>query len=239
MRPNVAVVVSLAVLCLQACAARTAVTPARSTVTITETVREPLQPLGPMGPGVPPSQQFRETTRTQTAESTGAGLSASGEKIVTEFDGSAPEVALDGKGGAQAKGGGFSLDATVTGWLGFSPLFIMGGLCLLGAAVLAYLRLARAAMFAGAAGGGMLLIALYPSVLLIAAVAAVGVVVLWWSDQRGLWSTEAARATIAGVEGLPEDLRRKVKRAIGQHADERDRTTIRTLKRRDGYSGES
>ncbi len=159
--------------------------------------------------------------------------------MITEWDASAPEAGLAGDAGGRASGGSSTIDATVIGALGFSPLLILGGLCLVGAGVAAYMRLMRAALYAGVAGGALILIGLFPSVVLLGALAAAGVAALVWSDRNGLLKHEALRAVIAGVEAMPDGTREAVKREIGRsHADERDRRVIRKVKAADGYGGE-
>lgn len=185
----------------------------------------------------------RETTdaggrEDRAAAGKGAALRAVGDKIETEFNASAPAAGLTREGGT-ASGGATSIDAAVTGLLGFSPLLLLGALLLAAAVAALHLGQGRTALYLGGAGAGLLLIAFFPSLLLLAALVAAGGAALWWADRRGLLSTEALETVTVGLEAAEDDVRRAAKRSIAHHAGERARGTIRRVKLRAGYGSET
>lgn len=185
-----------------------------------------------------------EVTRegVRSAKGDGASLTAAGKDIVTGFDSSAPTGEIGADGATKASGGGSSIDAKIVGATGAGLrvlLGVAGGLCLLGAGVAAYLRLAKAAVYAGLAGGVLLALAFFPSLVLCGLLVVAGVAALVWADHRGLLHREALRAVVGGIESIPDKGDRElVKRAVAGQADDRDRRTITAVKRADGFGSE-
>lgn len=105
--------------------------------------------------------------------------------------------------------------------------------------VAAYLRLAKAAVYAGLAGGVLLALAFFPSLVLCGLLVVAGVAALVWADHKGLLHREALRAVVGGIESMPDKGDRElVKRAVEGQADDRDRRTITKIKRADGFGSE-
>lgn len=116
------------------------------------------------------------------------------------------------------------------------------GLIILGAALVAggvilFVKYWRwEALVAGAGTGGLIMLAvLRPDVLVWGLVIAGVLVVLAVSAlvvSRHRYR-EALRAVVAGIEGMPDPT--GAKSSIALHADDRDRDTIRRVKRADGF----
>jgi hypothetical protein len=179
--------------------------------------------------GLPPGSTITiETTETkdggflkieEEATGIGAGFSARGDKVVSDFNASAPAANLVGKG--QSAGGDTSSKSTVVGstslWL--NPLFWFGILSILVAVATLLVRPPvspvaiplRATAIIGIVGIGFIAAALFPGILLFL-VAATGLVLLvpyvqrefaaareQDRAQRGAAATKALRSVAAGV----------------------------------------
>lgn len=193
-----------------------------------------------------------DVTTTERASGEGAGLRASGDKLATEFNGSAPTAGL-GAGRAGASGGSSDAEADVTSVVAKAarsgPLLWVGLIVLAAGGGLLYLRLKRAAITAFALGGSLVAAGLFPVaaawIVGIGVLVAAGVYALAeWQKSRGdaklsdaLSSSvrykEALRAVAAGVSSLPDQLRESVKDSVRQHADDADKETIKQVRRED------
>lgn len=186
--------------------------------------------------------EYRHTTDgglsidRREASGQGAGLSTNAPEVAGEFNATAPGSSLDG---ATASGGATAWDIDLGGAQGSALLWI-GAALLLIAGVCLYLRLTRAALIVGGVGGALIVAGLYPGVALFVGVGGAGVLlaVYLWAERSGQGYREAVRALVAGVEELPNGDRQFVKGKVDAHADERDRATIRKVKRGDGYGSE-
>lgn len=195
------------------------------------------------------------STTQQFASGTGASLNASGEKIVSDFNGSAPTANLTGIGGAQ--GSNLDSNTNVIGTIGGGNtlLIVAGIITLLGAGFALYKGWVRMAVVAGVTALVLFAVAFYPILLPwtlgIGAVALIG-----WLVYREHFAAsapklkEALRAVVGGVALTPDTVIVKdstgkdivvpvasaVKAEIGKQADTLDRDVIRDIKREDGLA---
>lgn len=163
---------------------------------------------------------------------TGAGASATGDKLDQQFDSGAPTLNLPGVG----KGSGGSASGDMTASIaGISVFIILGGLCVLGGIASFALQLyPRTSIGLIAVGGCFIAVGLFPWLwwlLLVAGVLALALYI--WAERHGKSMHEAVRAVTAGISDLPSDLQSAAKAAIGRHADARDKATIKSIKRAD------
>lgn len=234
--------------------------PPRNAVALTPEQRSALLAALQVGPDsdltVTVTDEFEsdegELVTTERATGEGAGLRASGDKLATDFNGSAPTAGL-GAGRAGASGGSSDSEAEVTSVVARAarsgPLLWVGLLIVAAGGGLLYLRLKRAAVTAFALGGALVAAGLFPvaAAWIIGAgvLAAAGVYALAeWQKSRGdsqlsdaLSSSvrykEALRAVAAGVSSLPDQLREQVKDSVRQHADDADKEVIKQVRRED------
>ena len=163
----------------------------------------------------------------------GAGLSAAGDKLATDFNGSAPTASTTGGG---STGGGFvgSIKAISAGGL---PMTLgLAGLALLGLGGFCLWRgWKQAALLCGLLGAIALVSALQPALMawLLVGGIAVAVVLFVNRDRQGVATFEALRAVVSGVEEAPPEVAETVKGEIAKQADRRDRDTIRAVKRKE------
>jgi len=167
-----------------------------------------------------------------TGTATGAGASATGDKLDQQFDSGAPTLNLPGVG----KGSGGSASGDMTASIaGISVFIILGGLCVLGGIASFALQLyPRTGIGLIAVGGCLIAVGLFPWLwwlLLVAGVLALALYI--WAERHGKSMHEAVRAVTAGISDLPGDLQSAAKAAIGRHADARDKATIKAVKRSD------
>lgn len=175
-------------------------------------------------------------SHTQEGSGTGAGLNTAAADVASKFNASAPTSSLTG-----ASGGSTSIEQTLTSQSGKTVLVVAGILFLAGAGAGVYFN--RYSIAGASAGVGLacLLIAFYPAVLLWALAAAVLVlgVCLLTNDTTRHRLREALRATVAGVEHLPDGQRHTVKLAVAAHADQKDEAVIGKIKAADKLLTES
>ncbi len=178
----------------------------------------------------------------RSATSKGASLETSAAEVAGTFNSSAPVVGLGegDDGGATASGG--SLDTTFSAkGATTNPLVWVGILALIGAGVAFYFGLRRAALIAGVLGVGLIVAGMFPGlmVFIVAAVVLLLVGTFLWAEYKGKSHKEALRATLAGVEDLKDaGIRMLVKSNIASHADEKDKATIREVKKADELPSE-
>lgn len=177
---------------------------------------------------------------TEVARGTGASGTASGDKAELGIDGTAPTASLSGR--SSASGG--SINATGSAKLNASlfgnPLLWAGLLSWLGAAVSVYLRLPiRTTIIAAGSGVAFICAALFPVATMFlvggSAVAVVGFYV--WSERNaadGAKAREALRAVVAGIANAPTGAAEVVKAEVAKQADDQDKLTIKSIKRKDG-----
>ena len=163
---------------------------------------------------------------------TGAGASATGDKLDQQFDSGAPTLNLPGVG--KGSGGSASGDMTAS-VAGISVFIILGGLCVLGGIVSFALQLyPRTGIGLMAIGGCFIAVGLFPWLWWLLLVAGVGALLLYvWAERNHKSMREAVRAVAAGIEDLPGEIKARAKEAIGSHADARDKATIKAIKRAD------
>ena len=169
------------------------------------------------------------------ATGTGAGLQTGSGDVAANWKAGTPTAGLDGSTGGETA---FTLDLSAAG--GTRALLIAGIIALVGAGAAFWFRLTRAALALAVLGAVLIGGSFYPA-LFLWGLAVAGVAGLWFvvqSDWGRVRFKEALRATVAGVETLPDDERKAVKSSIGVHADEADRKTIRAAKQADGFGGE-
>lgn len=173
-----------------------------------------------------------------TAEGTGAGIVSSFEKAVVNFNASAPLANILGFGGSS--GGSTDIAATFAGKAGTPAMAWLGALLFLGGVAAFIFKRIRDGCILCAAGlvavGASMLgpVGWLVIILLFAGIAGY----FWWVGQKGLRASEALRGVVAGVESAPDEARKLVKAAISNHADERDKATIRAVKKADDLPSE-
>jgi hypothetical protein len=165
-------------------------------------------------------------------EATGAGASATGDKLDQQIDSGAPTLNLPGVG----KGSGGSTSGTITAAVaGISVFIILGCLCILGGIAGFALQLyPRTSLGLLAIGGCLITVGLFPWLwYLLLGVGALALLLYLWAERRGKSMHEALRAVTAGISDLPGDLQNAAKAAIARHADDRDKSTIKAVKKAD------
>lgn len=165
-------------------------------------------------------------------EATGAGASATGDKLDQKIDSGAPTLNLPGVG--KGSGGSVSGDSTAS-IAGVSIFIILGGLCVLGGVASFALQLyPRTGIGLLAIGGCFIAVGIFPWLLwLLVGAGVVAVLLYLWAERHGKSMHEAVRAVTAGISDLPGDLQNAAKAAIGRHADDRDKATIKSVKKAD------
>lgn len=167
---------------------------------------------------------------------TGAGLATSADNVASTFNGSSPEAGFD-----RSSGGTTAIEQTLSSESGRGILIVAGIVFFAAAGVAAYLKRFSAAIAAAGVGVACLLVAFYPAVLLWAALGGIVIlgVCLFANDATRHRIQEALRATVAGIEDLPDGQRQTVKHAIGSHADAKDEKIISKVKAADQLLTES
>lgn len=167
---------------------------------------------------------------------TGAGAQATGDKLDQKIDSGAPTLNLPGVG----KGSGGSVSGDVTASIaGVSVFIILGGLCVLGGVACFAMQLyPRAGIGLLAVGGCFIAVGIFPWLWwLLLAVGVVGVGLYVWAERNHKSMREAVRAVAAGIEDLPGEIKARAKEAIGNHADAKDKSAIKAVKRADELGG--
>lgn len=160
-----------------------------------------------------------------TAKASGAGLTASGDKLTENFDGSPLTVGLDGIGGGS--GGGVKSRGTIENKVGSaivkaasSPLmwFGLGGIVV--GVLLFLIPLRRAAMIVGISGIGLVAASFIPAWAWIAlAVIGLGIVGFYvYAEFAKKNGDGTLRTIVKSVENLPEEAAAAVKAKIAEHA---------------------
>lgn len=160
-----------------------------------------------------------------TAKASGAGLTASGDKLTENFDGSPLTVGLDGIGGGS--GGGVKSRGTIENKVGSaivkaasSPLmwFGLGGIVV--GVILFLIPLRRAAMIVGISGIGLVAASFIPAWAWIAlAVIGLGIVGFYvYAEFAKKNGDGTLRTIVKSVENLPEEAAAAVKAKIAEHA---------------------
>lgn len=186
-----------------------------------------------------PERAYAVRTKTQgprTTESgkgTGSGYTTTGDKTTANVDTTAPTTSLSSGGASSGGSARAMLSAQITDNTVKLACIIIG--IVLAAAGIAGWRFLHQRMFLGvsAFGVGILMLGLvpWPVAALICVVAIGGA--LWFAFRDTAAFREGLRAVAAGVDSLPDMQRNMVKEEIGKHADERDKTTIKQIKRDD------
>ena len=151
---------------------------------------------------------------------TGAGASATGDKLDQKIDSGAPTLNLPGVG--KGSGGGFSGDMNASVG-GVSVFYLVGGMVILaGVASLALKKFNPMTGVCLIAGGiALAMIGVYPAigVLILIGVVVLGVVKLMHADQAGKSANEALRTLWAAVKTSGGDVVAKVGAKIDEHSD--------------------
>ena len=209
--------------------------------------------------GLPPgSTVVVEQTRdggtlevTEEATGKGAALNASGEKIVSDFQGSAPSAAY-----GSASGGDTRAKSSIVGGsnLWANPLLWVGVLCVIGAGVAVFLRLpVRVSGISGAVGVGLIAAAVYPATLLFivaGAVLAIAAPYIYaeFKAKQGTQAHEALRSVTAAVSDfkqaandptnptVPPEAWKRLKADIESHVLPEEKAVIDTVRAKDRLS---
>lgn len=172
-----------------------------------------------------------------TASGKGAGLTTDSQDAVNNFNTSSPNSWLPGIG---STGGSADIASTLTGKKPTSPLLWAGILAAVGGAVAFYFGLRRAALVCLGLSGALIAASFITAwawiILALAGVSAVAFYV--WAERKNLLHREALRAVTAGVESLDTVARGVAKSAIAVHADDRDKATIKAIKKADDLPSE-
>lgn len=174
------------------------------------------------------------TTITKSGTATGTGTLATGEKVDQTTEAQPATITVDGI--TATGGGGNSRSKSTTSLTGIaSPLLWVGIACMLLAAVAVWRG--WNGMIIPAAGAGVLFMALayYPQ-LLLWGVLALAVIVggpYVWQYVQGKRAKEALRGVVAGVAATPPEVQVQVQAKVKEHTDQRDRATIRAVKKQD------
>lgn len=175
---------------------------------------------------------------TRSAESSGASLSTTAPEIAADFDASAPTTSLSGDDGGSASGGDLSTSLNLRGMKPSNPLFWIGGLLLLGAGVLLYLKRVTAAATTAAVAVTMIACAAFPAFALVLSLAALAIGALVLSGNaaflghRAETSEKTARDLLSLNESLPTPSRRLVKDRASSALSETTKATIKRIKRK-------
>lgn len=178
-------------------------------------------------------------TTVREAMATGVGTNATGDSVNQKSETESPTVAFDGmtvSGGAAKSSNKGEGTAGLVGMK--SPLLWVGIACLLLAAVAVWQGWKGIIIPAAGAGVVFLALAFYPWLLLwgiLALVVLVGGPYIWQYVQ-GFRAKEALRAVTAGVADLPPEVQVQVQDRVRSYADERDKATIRKIRKRDGLT---
>jgi len=187
----------------------------------------------------------------EEATGTGAGLNARGEKIVSEFNSSAPNAALGN--GKQALGGNTDSSLKITGPANLfaNPALWVGILCILGAGFSIYRMNIRAATILGILGAALMAAAMMPTLLIyiLAAVAGFAVIAYLNRDLKSQTLSENVtkykKALTTVVKGVADfgsvakdttnptvtpDAYDRLKEAIASHTTDADDLTIKEVK---------
>lgn len=190
----------------------------------------------------------------EEAKGKGAALRARGDKIVSDFNSTAPGADL-GKGRHASGGDTESSTSLSTASLFSNPLVWVGIICIFGAGVSFFLKLPwRVTGIVGAIGVGFIATAMFPAlVLFIVAGAALLVVIPYIHQAYSLKivatdynkSYEALRAVVAGVGDFGNTAKdpsnptvdpsvyERLKSYIKAHASDEDDAAIRAIKEKD------
>lgn len=206
--------------------------------------------------GLPPgSTVVVEQTRdggtlevTEEATGKGAALNASGEKIVSDFQSTAPNAAY-----GSASGGDTRAKSSIVGGanLWANPLLWVGVLCLLGSGVAVFFRLPlRACAITGGVGVGLIAAAIYPAMLLFI----VGGVILAlagpyiyaeFKAKQGTQAKQALRSVAAGVDDFkqaakdpsnplaPPSAWEFLKARLASHVEGNEEAVIKSIRKQD------
>lgn len=175
---------------------------------------------------------------TRSAESSGASLSTSAPEVAADFDASAPTTSLSGDDGGSASGGDLSTSLNLRGMKPSNPLFWIGGLLLLGAGVLLYLKRITAAATAAGVAVVMIACAAFPAFSIVLALGALTIVACVLTGNaaflghRAETSEKTARDLLSLNESLPAPSRRLVKDKASSALSETTKATIKRIKRK-------
>lgn len=187
---------------------------------------------------------------TEEASGKGAALRASGEKIVGDFNATAPQASLGENRTASGSDVADSMKITGSVNLWANPLMWVGILCILAAGACLYLGLPpKATLITAIAGAGFITAAIMPGVLIFL-LAAVGLIVVgpyiyteWKAiknktklEEEAEGYREALRAAVAGISDLKTrnpDLYNAAKAAISSHTTDDDIAVIQQIKTMD------
>lgn len=175
---------------------------------------------------------------TRSAESSGASLSTTAPEVAAGFDATAPTTTLSGDDGGSASGGDLSASLHLKGMKPSNPLFWIGGLLLIGAGVLLYLKRITAAATAAGVAVVMIACAAFPAFAIVLALGALTIVACVLTGnaaflgRRAETSEKTARDLLSLNESLPAPSRRLVKDKASSVLSEKTKDTIKRIKRK-------
>lgn len=165
-----------------------------------------------------------ESEGRHAAAAFGPSLRTTSDSAAQSFDAESAAIALPG--GVTLNGGGVSIQNDLISQSGINPFYLLGGLLLVAALALAWLKRARAAVIAELGAAGSIAVAVTietaPVLWVWLLVACAGVAGVWvWSEWRrgraerdGASTFRALRAVTAAVDSAPDDAAREVKSRV-------------------------
>jgi len=153
---------------------------------------------------------------------TGAGQSARGDKASGQIDATSPSVVVMADGSIEVGESLFGWSYKIKGSAGMWSLIGLGGLLVVGGAVMGYLtKSINPLLWLGVPGVGLIVLGVvasaYPWVFLIAGVVLLGVVGWFaWQAFKRFRVESALRDVAAGVESAPADAQEAVKESISK-----------------------
>lgn len=180
-------------------------------------------------------------TTSESGSGTGAGLSAEGDKLVTEWDGSAPSVV--GPGGRAVSGGGARSASTgmalrLPDGVGSAPLLWAGILLLVAAGAGGwFLKSVKFGLVFGGIGGVLIAVGLYPAIALWGVLGAIAIAVVYAlrSDAVAARFRESTRALVGAIDHptVEPDAKTAVAGALAMEADASDKAVIASVRAKD------
>lgn len=172
------------------------------------------------------------------ATATGVSTNATGDSVNQKSETESPTVAFDGMtaSGGAAKSSNKADGSGLTG--ASSPLLWVGIACLLFAGVAVWQGWKGIIIPAAASGVVFLALAFYPWLLLWGVCALVVIVggPYIWQYIQGFRAKEALRAVVSGVAAMPPEQQVQVQAKVSQHASDKDKATIRAMRRKDNIT---
>lgn len=174
----------------------------------------------------------------EAGSGTGAGAEFSGDKLVTDFSGSAPSVGSAGVSGGSSSGSSRGSALTLPEGVGSTPLLWAGVLLLVAAGAGGwFLRSVKFGLVFGGIGGVLIAVGLYPALALWGVLGAIAIAVVYAlrSDAVAARFRESTRALVGAIDHptVEPDAKTAVAGALAMEADARDKAVIESVRVKD------